>query len=379
MKILLTVLIFVTSLSLYAQFNNSLFNNFENISENDSLKLNFDISNQNFLHNNEYFNNLYDGYTYLGYSLLPNLTFQPVKNLKIRAGWYLMKYSGKTDFWKSVPYYNCQYKFAKNINLILGNIYGLTEHNVIEPLYSFDNQFTKAPEQGIQILSNFNHFESDIWLNWENFIVPKDTAQEQFTLASTIIIKTCNKNNKLQINIPLQGLAYHKGGQGNYTTTNYLQTYFNSAIGIEAEYRLSANSEKIIGTKNYFATYTDVSDTIMHYYSKGYGFYCTLFSKFKNFDFMIGYWHSKHFIAPKGDFLFQSVSSKYTIWWEPNKQIVTTKLQYSYNISQNVKIALRGESYFDIIRKNFDYSYSLFLIVNQSFFIKKFSNATNKY
>lgn len=372
MKIITTVILIFTFSIAFGQFDNSIFSNYKPINENDSLKLWVSFDNQNFIHNNEYFNNLYDGYTYLGYLFSPKLIFQPSPKIKLQAGWFFIKYSGRDEFWRSVPWFSCQYKFSKNVDLLLGNIHGTVEHNLIEPLYSFDKHFTNNPEQGVQFLGNFKHFEGDLWLNWENFIVPGDTFQEQFTLATTSKIKFYKPENKLRFSIPLQGMATHKGGQGG-TNSSFLQTYFNTASGFELEYLPSLNSKKRFGTKNYFVTYNDASDSSFQYYSKGYGIYCNLFAKVGNFDFMAGYWYSEHFIATRGEFLFQSVSNKYTIWWEPNKQLITSKLQFSHNINNGIKLAIRAETYYDVIRYNFDFSYSFYLTINEDFFLKKIS------
>lgn len=370
MKVFTTIILSFIVTTVYGQFDNTIFNNYKQIDKNDSLKLWFSLDNQNFFHNNEYFNNLYDGYTYLGYTFTPKLAFQPSPKIKLQAGWFFIKYSGRDKFWHSVPWLNCQYKFSKNIDLFLGNIHGTIEHKLIEPLYSFDKHITNNPEEGIQFLGDFKHFEGDLWLNWEKFIVPQDTFQEEFTFAATTKIKLYNPESKFRFSIPLQGMVTHKGGQGG-SNSSYLQTYFNTASGFEIEYQPSLNSKYSFGTKNYFLTYNDASDSAFQYYSKGYGVYCSLFATFGKFNFMTGYWYSEHFIAPHGEFLFQSVSNKYTIWWEPNKQLITAKLQFNHKINDGIKLAVRAETYYDLIRYNFDFSYSLFLIINQDFFLKK--------
>lgn len=370
MRIITTIILIFTFSIVFGQFDNSIFSNYKPVNENDSLKLWFSFDSQNFLHNNEYFNNLYDGYTYLGYIISPKLIFQPSPKVKLQAGWFFIKYSGRNEFWRSAPWFNCQYKFSRNVELLLGNIHGTVEHKLIEPLYSFDNHFSNNPEQGIQFLGNFKQFEGDLWLNWEKFIVPKDTFQEEFTLGATAKIKLYKPENKLRLSLPLQGMATHKGGQGNPNSNNE-QTYFNAGTGFELEYLPSLNSNKSFGTKNYFATYTDASNNSIQYYSKGYGIYCNLFAKIGKFDFMAGYWYGKHFIAPRGEFLFQSVSNKYVIWWEPNKQLITSKLQFKHKVYNGINLAIRAETYYDLIRYNFDFSYSLYLVVNEDFFLKK--------
>ncbi|MBI5538808.1 MAG: hypothetical protein HY951_02020 [Bacteroidia bacterium] len=366
------ILIFISSYC-FGQFDNSIFNSFKPVNPNDSMKLSLGIDNQNFLYNNEYFNNLNYGFTYLGYSFKPYLNYQPTPKVRIQAGWYFLKYSGRDEFGKSVPWFRCQYKFAKNMDLLLGNIHGTVEHKLIEPLYSFSRHYTNNPEQGIQFLGNFKHFEGDLWLNWEKFILIGDPFQEEFTLATTTKIKFFKPENKLQFSIPIQGMATHKGGQGN-NNSDKLQTYFNTASGFELNYIPNINHKPKIGTSNFFVSYYDASSTHIQYYSQGWGFLSNIYANKGKFGIMFSYWYSKHFIAPRGEVILQSVSRKYGYWWEPAKQLVTAKLQFKQPVYKGINLEVRGETYYDLLRYNLDFSYSLFLVINGEFFLKKVEN-----
>jgi hypothetical protein len=370
MKYLLIFVPFIISSFCFGQFDNTIFNTYKPINPEDSSKLMIGFDNQNFLYNNEYFNNLNYGFTYIGFSFKPYLSYQAAPNLKLQAGWYFLKFSGRDEFSRSVPWFRCQYKFSKNIDLILGNIHGTVEHKLIEPLYSFARHFTNNPEQGIQFIGNFKHFEGDLWLNWEKFILQGDPFQEEFTLASTTKIKFYKPENKLQFSIPIQGMATHKGGQGN-NNPDKLQTYFNTASGLELNYFPNTNQKKHFGTSNYFVSYYDASSTHIQYYSQGWGAFSNLNASFGKFDFMLTYWYSKHFIAPRGEVLLQSVSRKYGYWWEPEKQLCTAKIQFKQPVYRGINIAVRGETYYDLLRYNLDFSYSLFLVINGEFFLKK--------
>ena len=369
------LLIFITalffSITVCGQIDNSLFDSYKSIEANDSNKLWLGIENQNFLHNNEYFNNLYDGITYIGASLAPTLIYQPNTNLRVQLGWYILKYSGRDEFSRSIPWILCQYKISKNLDLLMGNIHGTVQHKLIEPLYSFDRHFSGQPETGIQLLGKFSHFEGDLWLNWEKFILPSDPFKEEFTMAGTGRILVFKPENKLQLTFPIQWLAAHKGGQME-TSTAPLQTYFNTTLGIDAEYHPFTKENNSIGINSYFATYYDASTYHIQYYSEGYGILSNLYAKIGKFDIIAGYWYGEHFMAPRGEPLFQSTSQKYTIWWEPNKQLIINKFQFHQQIKKGIDIAVRFQSYYDLLRNNMDFSYSLFLIIKQDFFLKKF-------
>ncbi len=370
MKLSLTVVLFLAFTFCFSQVDNRIFDTYKPVIASDSNKIWLTIENQNFLHNNEYFNNLYDGITYLGTNLSPALLYQPSANLRLQAGWYFLKYSGRDVFSRSVPWFRCQYRITKNIDFLMGNIHGTVQHKLIEPLYSFDRHFSSDPETGIQILINSRLLDYDLWLNWEKFILPGDPFKEEFTMAGTGKIKLFKPEKRLQISVPLQWLAAHKGGQME-TSSEPLQTYFNTAIGLKLEYRLLGKTKKLIGTENYLASYNDASSTHIKYYSEGYGIVSNVYFGIGNFDISAGYWYGEHFVAPRGEPLFQSVSQKYSMWWEPNKQLLLNKFQFYHPVKKGIDIAIRFESYYDLLLKNLDYSYSIFLLINQEFFLKK--------
>ena len=95
MNLLFTSLLLLTSFVTFGQINNQVFDSYKPVIESDSNKIWITFENQNFLHNNEYFNNLYDGITYIGTNYTPALQYQPATNLRLQAGWYFLKYSGR--------------------------------------------------------------------------------------------------------------------------------------------------------------------------------------------------------------------------------------------------------------------------------------------
>ena len=66
-------------------YPNSFYKDY-NIDTNFTNTLNFRIENSNFFKNNEYFNDIIQGQTLIGWFLSPKFTYYPVKNAKIEAG-----------------------------------------------------------------------------------------------------------------------------------------------------------------------------------------------------------------------------------------------------------------------------------------------------
>lgn len=60
------------------------------------LKVRF--RNMNFFRNNEYKGDLVKGYTLPGLWILPSVSYQPLKTLKIEAGAYMLRYWGENQY-----------------------------------------------------------------------------------------------------------------------------------------------------------------------------------------------------------------------------------------------------------------------------------------
>ena len=88
---------------------------------------------------------------------------------------------------------------------------------------------------------------------------------------------------------------------------------------------------------------------------------------------MLGYWVGEKFISPKGEYLFQSVSERdyYSSinFFEKTRKIITTKIAFKRNMADSFKIRLGVNAYYDVINKDIAYSYSLYFLINESFFI----------
>jgi len=169
----LSALLFFLSISIYskAQFEADLSDTVFNKTEAPK-SLAFDFRSSFFLRNNEYFNNLYDGITFLGTNLNPSFhyTFHP--NVSLSLGWYLRLFNGRDELFINKLWYRLTYRFNSNLKLYMGNILGYDNHHLIEPLLSGDFQYLNPPENGIQFLYQRPKFNGDLWINWQRFILP---------------------------------------------------------------------------------------------------------------------------------------------------------------------------------------------------------------
>jgi len=360
-KILLVVIAILLSKELLAQFNNSVFLSNSEINTIDSNKLFFELDNINMFKNNEYFGQFIEGYTIIGYTANPKLTYYYGNKTKISAGAHLLKYSGENDFTKILPIFSFQSKLTDSIDLVIGQIYGSTNHQLIESIFQFERLIENQVENGIQFLVNKKRFTSDIWLNWEQFILKNDPFQEIFTQGTSSKLTLFN-NNRLILAIPLQTIISHHGGQVNSHSEELLQTFFNGTIGLNISYSIKDNFIRNIALKNYLVLYKDLSPTPVQLYKEGYAFFPNLIISSKNIDLLTGYWRANDFMSPRGELLFQSISDKNIATAESNRELITIKFDFHKTIVKNLQFGARFEGYYDLINSNFDYVYGLHLV-----------------
>ena len=77
-----------------AQLDSLSFYSVNTLRPEDAKRLDFCIDNLNFIRDNEYKGSMVKGYTLPGIWILPKFTYQPLKNLKLEAGAYLLRYWG---------------------------------------------------------------------------------------------------------------------------------------------------------------------------------------------------------------------------------------------------------------------------------------------
>lgn len=356
-----------------AQDYNEIFKTEKYINPGDSNNLFFRIENTNFFKNNEYFGRNEEGFTDLGVMLKPEFVYHPSKNTRLEAGMHLLKFSGRNDFMQAYPVFSFQAGICKGLDILLGSLHSGYNHELIEPIYKPERHFEHNYENGIQIMTNLKRFKSDLWIDWEKFIFPGDTFKEEFTIGTSDKIILTNPESDFIISVPFQGVASHKGGQIT-SDSSHMQSVVDGGGGLSLEYKCKTKWVNSYGINSYFLQYADVSPTPGDdvRYVQGYGSYSNVWINSVYFNLYAGYWHGKFFMAPRGEELFQSVSSKEgSDARTPVNQIVFTKFGLKKEVYKDVFVELRFEGYYELYDKNFDYSYGLHIVFNRNFFLKK--------
>ncbi len=341
------------------------------IHESDTGKLFFQIDNNNFIKNNEYFGPIAEGYTLLGFNITPRFVYSPNTKLKMSLGGNFLAYYGRENEVEARLLLRFQYKIHKKLDFILGNIYGTTNHKLIEPLFDFERYLDNNVENGIQFLWNSNRIFADLWLDWEQQILHGDPYQEQFNVGLSSEFLIINRE-KYQISVPFQNLIRHEGGQINSNSSKPLITIFNNATGIKLSKPLNSKLIAQFILASYVVSYEDLSPTKQQMFINGMASYTTLDLTTSIFDLNFGYWYGEQYIAPIGNPLFESYSRTKFYVEEPIRQLAIGKINYTKTVFKGINLGVRFESYYDILGSNLEYTWAVMFTFNDKFFLKDF-------
>ncbi|MCX2744736.1 hypothetical protein OO013_12710 [Mangrovivirga sp. M17] len=323
-------------------------------------KIYLGINTTGYFKNNEYFNDIVEGYTLFGYNLIVKGGYQFNDNLNFEAGGFFRWDFGNEDFRTVLPYFKINYQWEKN-TLTFGNINGWLAHQYIEPLYEFENFITNNPELGIQYLRKGNWYDLDIWVDWQNMIYPLDSAKEEIAGGLIFDGKIVNKNS-FSLSIPLQFKVYHRGGQIDISNASLI-TRTNFAFGLKTNWKLSeASVLKEIETSAFYVTFNDNSGTELLPFNDGNGIFLNASVRSNNFgQFLLSYWNGNDFYSYQGGRLYQSLATEYgTPGYIEDRELIFLRYGYDLEIAKNSYLTLRGEPLYDLNNKSFEYSFALY-------------------
>lgn len=229
-----------------------------------------------FFKDNEFDGDMVRGYSLPGFRVQPRLTFTPLPQIRMEAGFHATVYEGANKYpsyvfhdiahWKGSQYQHGAHAlpfFRATANLqpegigrsrttlVLGDIYGGATHDILLPLYNPELILTDDPEMGAQVIVDRKRWHSDIWLNWQSYIYEEDTHQEAFTVGWTQRIalwqskakksssqsSSSSHSSSSSFSLPLQLVVQHRGGEQDKPELNLgVQTIANASAGVAYEW-----------------------------------------------------------------------------------------------------------------------------------------------
>ena len=363
-----------------------------------------DIDALAFFRDNEYNTNIQNGYSLPGVRLTPHLAYTPIRQINIEAGASMLFFNGANKYpcfvyhdiatWKGnqyqpgthvVPWVRLQAAF-KHIDIVLGNIYGTTNHQLLRPLYNSEQVISADPEMGVQLLVKTKHFDMDTWMNWQSYQFELDTHQEAFTvgLSSKTKWNICNA----EFYTPIQLVIQHRGGEQDRTNMG-VQTICNGAFGLALR-------------KNYNTWFNgfDAQIAALGCYQQagklwpfdlGFSGYAGLKTSFWNhFNLVADYTYTpRQFVSLYGNPFYSSISIKHGGTVEREDGSIEGQYDYTYSKMHNLRIEL---DYHYTFAKHYtlgvdaelyamnaakqentvNFSFGIYLHVNPTITIKKF-------
>ncbi|MCD7978685.1 MAG: hypothetical protein LUG51_16665 [Tannerellaceae bacterium] len=385
-----------------AQIPEKVFSTDHRIDPDKKGQLSVEIDNISFFKNNEYEGKFLKGYTLPGFWLQAKAVYHPLKNIRLEAGIHGLRYWGADKYpnygyqdianWKSnkyqrgahvLPYIRAQVALSDQVNLVFGNIYGGSNHKLIEPMYSPELNLTADPEVGLQLLYDSRYVDLDLWVDWQSFIFDLDDHQEAFIVGLSSRIKFNSPDSRWHVYIPVQGVAQHRGGEINTIYKNSVQTFMNGAAGVGLVWNANRGVLKNINFEYDVAGYYQQAGSLWPL-DTGNGKYVRLSADVYDFRIKTSYWECDDFISILGSPFYGAVSTKEEGVLFDKPAMVYFGLEYCRNFGKGFALGIDLDIYNHLpvnsvsskerIREEVTTSFSagIYLRINPSFFLKKF-------
>ncbi len=399
---LLTILFILSPTKSSAQMAQTLGSFDYRLDTTQTKQLAIEIDNISFLKDNEYAGAVMKGYTLPGFWMQLKATYQPFDYLKLEAGAHGLVYSGAYKYpsyayhdiekWKGnqyqkgthiLPYFRAHLQL-KSWQLVFGDIYGGTYHQLIAPLYNPEQHLTADPEFGFQAIYDSKKFHFDVWVNWQSFIFEEDSHQEAFCVGLSSTYRFNDVNSSVHTYMPFQVTLQHRGGEQDTITTNSVQTLCNGTLGFGINWNLNRRVIKRINLE---------ADALMHWQQAGklwpndtgFGAYAKAAVNFTNgIHTEGGYFIGKDFNSLLGIPYYGSVSLKEEGLYFKRPQTFFLSVDWSKKFAKRYAVGVKADMYYycpksaynaegpQPVSNNTSFSVGVFFRANPRFIIKKF-------
>jgi hypothetical protein len=323
-----------------------------------------------FFKDNEYFNDIVQGYTLFGTQINPQLVYYPTKELRLEGGVFLWKDFGNPTLRQVRPTFRATWTHGAS-QFILGNIKANLNHGYIEPLFDFERVILKPLEEGLQYRLTTKHVFLDTWVDWLKQEYPGSNYQEQIAGGLSSSFRITGDNSPVQLSIPLQFTARHFGGQID-TLHAPIQTLLNYASGVVARVPLGGGTFQAVRLNAYGLLFDDHSFANYRLpYQTGKALYVNGTLETKYVDLMLSYWQGHQFYAPLGGNYYQSIASRYGTpgYTDAERRLLLVRLLRDFRISDAAALTVRVEPVYDFNRSLLDFSFGFYLNFRQEWLL----------
>lgn len=362
MRLLLSLLLIIP-LALHAQLDSLVYQTNTDIRRPDQGELRLRIDALAFLRDNEYKGKLVKGYTLPGLWIQPAITYQPLKNLRLELGLHLLHYWGSNRYpnynyqslaqqngahrqngFHCLPVFRAQLRPHRNVDIILGTLYGKANHQLIQPLYSDEANLSSDPETGLQVLLRRPHFTLDTWVDWQTFIFRGDDHQESFAYGISARYLPLNPQHPAKLYFPIQAIFQHRGGEINPTAADrQVKTWLNAAVGAGIQLPLHTHTPVTLGLEADLAIFRQQSGTALPFQS-GHGIYATATAQISRFNLRAAYWARRNFVTLYGNPLYGTMSVDEDNLTYHHPQTLTLRAEYAQPLGYGFSWGISAEA-----------------------------------
>ncbi|MBC7920573.1 MAG: hypothetical protein H7Z75_05725 [Ferruginibacter sp.] len=385
----------------YAQLNNSVFEERYRLQPVDSNGLSLRLSGLGFLRNNEYFQNIIPGYTLFGQQVHVRLAYQPSGRVLLEAGAVVGKDFGNDRFTQLIPTFTVKYR-KDSLSFLFGTLEGNLNHRLIEPLYGFERLITRRAENGLQLVSHRRRLFLDCWIDWQRATYRRADYQEEISGGFSINY-TLLERAGFRLELPVQFVAFHRGGQGlALRVPTPLTNRMNGAVGLSILPEPGGRGRRGVRSfrlDSYLVFAGNTAPARDDPFRLGSGWYTNLTLRTRILDVVASYWLANRFDWSQGGDLYQSVDPElvypdslqyrqrrlqaqftarmpapvppdFTVGYryrEPIRELLILRLVRDFRLAPALFLTARLEVVFRPDLDNLDYSQGLYLTYRHEF------------
>lgn len=394
-------ILFSQSLFTQTPVRESLFTDVYIIDSEKEGELDLCIDNISFLNNLETSGDVQKGYTLPGFRFNPRLTYYPASMIKLETGVSLLKYWGADKYpnyayqgiseWKApgyqygfrlLPFFRAQIQPVPQLNIVLGHIYGGSNHGLIEPLYNPELNLTADPEMGAQIIYNSRVAHFDVWVNWETFTFKNEANNEVATVGVSTGFHITHPQSFFYLGVPIQAIVTHHGGEIDLINDK-VTSLANGAVGLQFGFNFDNSILKYLRLSVMGAGYRNFYSEEPMLFDRGWAAYSNLDMRIRNINLKMNVWRSGNFVNLFGSPVFGNVSTSKENWNFPRIMVFNPGIKYEQEFGNGFHLGATLEGFFAPeyteyegafpvkTAKYFGSSMGLFLRINPSIVLKK--------
>lgn len=306
-----------------------------------------------FIKNNEYFNPITEGYTLIGSFIRPEIIYSPGGRFEIGLGLHQQLYSGNPRGSSPSILFSARWKVSGRSTITLGALDGCDRHRMYDPHFDSERLYSWYTENGASFVTESDHFFSDTWINWENFIFWGDTVREVFTAGESFSYTLKPAGDFLTVNLPLQLKFKHFGGQiSNYS--EHVVTFFNLSAGAGFEFNFAEGRYGTPGIEYLRFVFRELTQKGEMGITSGNASWIRFHYRYRWLALGSWFWFSHNFFAPDGNQIYSSVSDYKTGVIIPDRKIWTSSYYVTLRPAGLFEMLLGFEGYYDMNLKRMD-------------------------